>query len=376
MTTSHDPSSAGRPSPALKRTALFQEHVSLGARLVPFAGWEMPIQYAGILSEARAVRSGVGIFDVSHMGRVELTGAGAPAFLHRLVTADVLGMRLGRARYTLICNDAGGIIDDTIIYRLDRERLLLIPNAANTDTVVDWLERCRQAWSLEVDLRVFTDETGLISVQGPEAAAMLQPACSMDLSAIRPFACAEGALDGAPAVICRTGYTGEDGFEVILPAADAPGTWRGLVERGAKPCGLGARDVLRLEAGLLLHGTDMDVTVTPLEAGLGRFVIWGKDEFNGSSALKEQKEAGISRVLAGFRMLDRGIPRSGYPILGSDGHIGTVTSGTHSPALDTGIGLGYVPLERAAPGNRFAIDLRGRRAEAEVVALPFYSRRR
>jgi aminomethyltransferase len=344
--------------------------------LVPFAGWEMPIQYSSILAEARAVRSTAGIFDVSHMGRVEIAGSEAARFLHRLVTADVLNMPLGRARYTLICNESGGIIDDTIVYRLEEERFLLVPNAANTDEVLGWLNQWKDRWGMRVELRVLTEETALIAVQGPRAEEILQPVCSLDLSSVRPFRCAEGQVSNVPAILCRTGYTGEDGFEIILPAGDAPSIWLGFKERGATPCGLGARDVLRLEAGLLLHGSDMDSSVTPLEAGLERFVSWDQGEFIGLPALLESKRRRLSRTLVGFRLLEKGIPRHGHPLLDRQQQIGNVTSGTYSPTLDIGIGLGYVALEFANPGTRITIDIRGRHAEAEVVTIPFYSRKR
>ncbi len=379
MTQQHVSSSVPEESVTLKRTALYQAHVSLGARLVPFAGWEMPVQYSGILAEARAVRSSAGIFDVSHMGRLEITGSDAAQFLHRLLTADVLNMPLGRARYALICNESGGIIDDTLVYRLGEERFLLVPNASNADQVVAWLNQWRDKWAMHVDLRVLTEETALIALQGPRAEEILQPVCSLDLSSVRPFRCVEVQVSGVPAILCRTGYTGEDGFELILPAEAAPSIWLGFQERGATPCGLGARDVLRLEAGLLLHGSDMDSSATPLEAGLERFVTWDKGDFVGLPALQEARKLGQSRTLVGFRLLEKGIPRHGYSIVdGLDGQktIGTVTSGTHSPILDMDIGLGYVALEYANPGSAITIDIRGRRVEAEVVTIPFYSRKK
>ena len=364
------------PSAELKRTALFEEHASSGARLVPFAGWEMPIQYTGILSEARDVRSKAGIFDVSHMGRLEITGADSPRFFHRLVTADVVNMPLGRARYTLVCNEQGGIIDDTILYRMGEERFIFIVNASNADTVLDWLRRWRQEWAMDVDINVRTQETALIALQGPLAQSILQPMCSVDPSSIRPFRAVEGQVSGFAAVVCRTGYTGEDGFEVIVSAENAPSLWRSFADGGATPCGLGARDVLRLEAGLLLHGSDMDATLTPLEAGLERFVSWDKGDFTGLTALQAIANRGLTRTLVGFRLIEKGIPRHGYAMLSGEDTIGEVTSGTHSPTLDIGIGLGYVSLEHSNPGTGIAIDIRGRRTEAEVVAIPFYTRKR
>ena len=364
------------PSAELKRTALFQEHASSGGRMVPFAGWEMPIQYTSILSEARDVRSKAGIFDVSHMGRLEITGADSPRFFHRLVTADVVNMPLGRARYTLVCNEQGGIIDDTILYRMGDERFIFIVNASNADTVLDWLTRWREEWAMDVDINVRTRETALIALQGPQAQSILQPMCSVDPSSIRPFRAVEGQVSGFAVVVCRTGYTGEDGFEVIVSAENAPSLWRSFAVGGATPCGLGARDVLRLEAGLLLHGSDMDATLTPLEAGLERFVSWDKGDFIGLTALQAIASRGLTRTLVGFRLIEKGIPRHGYAMLSGEDTIGEVTSGTHSPTLDIGLGLGYVSLEHSNPGTGIAIDIRGRRTEAEVVAIPFYTRKR
>ena len=364
------------PSAELKRTSLFEEHVSSGARLVPFAGWEMPIQYTSILSEARDVRSKAGIFDVSHMGRLEVTGADSPRFFHRLVTADVVNMPLGRARYTLVCNEQGGIIDDTILYRMGDERFIFHRECLQRGHRSGLANRWRDEWAMDVDINVRTRETALIALQGPLAQGILQPMCSVDPSSIRPFRAVESQVSGFAAVVCRTGYTGEDGFEIIVSAENAPSLWRSFADGGATPCGLGARDVLRLEAGLLLHGLDMDATLTPLEAGLERFVSWDKGDFIGLAALREMKERGLPRSLVGFRLVEKGIPRHGYSILRGDESIGAVTSGSYSPTLDMGIGLGYVSPEHLTPGSRIAIDIRGRQAEAEVVAIPFYSRKR
>jgi len=363
-------------SDKLKRTPLFQSHVSMGAQMLPFAGWEMPIQYSGILAEARAVRFAAGIFDVSHMGRVEITGSDAAQFIHRLVTGDVLKMLTGRARYTIICNEAGGIIDDTIVYRLDGERFLMVPNASNADEVLDWLNHWKDTWASRIELNVITEETALIALQGPLAEEILQPICSVDMSDVRPFRCVQGQVSGVKAIICRTGYTGENGFEIVLPAEGASSIWQSFMDGGAIPCGLGARDVLRLEAGLLLHGSDMDSSVTPLEAGLERYVNWDQGDFIGLPALYESKSNGLSRALVGFRLVERGVPRHGYPIVNGHGPIGNVTSGTYSPTLDMGIGLGYVSLEFSTLGTRISIDIRGRLVEAEVTAIPFYSRKR
>ena len=360
----------------LKRTALFETHLSSKARMVPFGGWELPIQFEGILAEAKAVRSSAGIFDVSHMGRFEISGGDASRFLNKMVTADIYNMDIGRGRYTLICNEMGGIIDDTIVYRLGRERFIMIPNAANTDAVLSWFSYWINSEGFQVELKVNTNETSLIALQGPLSQSILQSMVDRDLSTTKPFHCIEGAINKIPATICRTGYTGEDGFEVICPNDKSDSIWFALQEKGAVPCGLGARDVLRLEAGLLLHGTDMDPTITPIEAGLQRFIRWEKKDFVGMPALHATKAAGTNQMLVGFRLLQKGIPRKDYAIQNDGAPIGIVTSGTYSPTLDMGIGLGYVSKDFSHIGTKILIDIRGKPASAEVVRIPFYTRKR
>lgn len=376
-------------SPALRRTPLYETHRSLDARLVPFAGWEMPLQYAGILAEVRAVRTGLGLFDVSHMGRLRLDGPGGADLLDRLLTAPVRGLAPGRARYGFLLTDEGGIIDDVVVYRLEptpevEERLMVVCNASNREAVVAWI-RDRQGAEPEVALRDLTLETAMVAVQGPGAAEAVDSLFGSDQpSGLRPFGLSEGSarLDGAadlvPVLVSRTGYTGEDGFEVIVPAGAAAALWRALMGLGGVPCGLGARDVLRLEAGLRLHGTDMDATATPLEAALERFVSMDKaGGFVGREALARQSARGLRRRLVGFVMRDRAIPRHGYAILAEAGgpQVGEVTSGSHSPTLDSDIGMGYVPVELGDPGTPIVVDVRGRLVQADVVALPFYRRR-
>ena len=360
---------------SLKRTSLFDSHVSSGGRMVPFAGWEMPVQYSGILDEARAVRSRAGVFDVSHMGRVETRGRGAGAFLGRVLSFDAPGMRRGRGRYGVICDRGGGIIDDCITYRLGAERFLLVPNASNLEAVLRWLARWAPGAG-EVQIEDTTPATAMLAVQGPQAVEILGEMAVDDLTAIRPFRCVEAELSGSAALMARTGYTGEDGFELMLTAGAAPEIWERLVERGVTPCGLGARDVLRLEAGLPLHGNDIDLSTNPEEAGLGRFVDPDREGYVAGEALRRIRCAGQSRLLVGFFMVGRGIARHGYAILDGSEKIGHVTSGSYSPTLDRNIGLGYVPDRVSTPGSRFQIDVRGRMVEAEVTTLPFYSRRR
>lgn len=359
----------------LTRTGLFESHVSLGARMVEFAGWEMPIQYASILDEVRSVRSGAGLFDVSHMGRIHIQGPGAAGFLDAVLGTAVAGLRTGRARYSLICNLDGGILDDAILYRTAEERFLLIPNASNRALVLEWLSR----WAPEEDLVRIEDATEnsvMLAHQGPDAAGALQELTSADLGALRRFRATETTVAGLDVFVSRTGYTGEDGFELIVAASAGADVWTALVDTGAVPCGLGARDILRLEAGLSLHGMEIDVTVDPYEAGLDRFVDPDRESYVAGEALRRIRDRVVSRRLVGFNLLDRGIPRSGFPITDGVHEIGRVTSGGHSPSLDRSIGLGYVRIDRSSIGSRLQIDIRGRSVEAEVTVLPFYSRRR
>ena len=360
---------------ALKRTPLFETHVSLGGRMVPFGGWEMPIQYTSILEESRTVRSSAGLFDVSHMGRLDIEGLGAAALLNRRLSVNVPGLRVGRARYNVICNESGGIIDDCIVYRRGEDRFLLIPNAANTATVLEWISQVAPGLD-QARIEDVTSRFAMIAHQGPQAASVLASLTPTDLSSMRPFAAVETTVAGADTLLARTGYTGEDGFELIVPSEAAPDVWKLLTDRGAAPCGLGARDVLRLEAGLLLHGNDMDASTNPYEAGLGRFVDPDRESYVAGEALRRVRDQGVSKRLVGFSVLERGIPRHGYPILDDSTQIGQVTSGGRSPTLDRSIGLGYVPNDYSTAGSRFKIDIRGRAVEAEVTALPFYSRKR
>ena len=361
--------------PDLRTTPLNQAHRDAGARMVEFAGWDMPVQYEGILSEARAVRGSAGIFDVSHMGRLVIEGPGAAAYLDRVLSVNVPGLRVGRARYGVVCDESGGIIDDCIVYRLGGERYLLVPNAANTTAVKDWLAR----WSPSADEAATTDvteELAMIALQGPGAIDLLGPLVDADICGLRPFALCQGLINGAPATIARTGYTGEDGVEFFVPSGAAAGIWAALAERGAALCGLGARDVLRLEAGLLLHGSDMDVTVNPYEAGLGRFVSAGREGYVAGPALLRIKEAGPSRARAGLDVSGRRVVRGGHLILSGGTQVGLVTSGSYSPTLDRNIALGYVPTAFAAEGTRLTVDVRGNEVEVEVASLPFYLRER
>ena len=366
------------------QTSLYQTHLELGARLTPFGGWAMPVQYSGIISEVKAVRTAAGLFDVSHMGRLDISGGKAAAFLDRVLTGAASTLRTGRARYCLICNESGGVIDDTIFYRRDADRFLLIPNAGNRPAVVAWFQRWIAAeFAGGVDLRDDTAETALLALQGPQAAALLDSLGALTdgqpPSRIRPFAAAEGVLTaGAESVavfIGRTGYTGEDGFELAMAAAAALGVFKALLAAGALPCGLGARDALRLEAGLPLHGHEIDPETTPIEAGLERFVRADGD-YIGREALQRQREEGVTRRLAGLKLPGRSAPRAGYAIRQQGREVGRITSGSYSPTLDSSIAMGYLLPDCAVPGAVLEVDIRGRSLAAEVTPLPFYSRRR
>lgn len=360
--------------PELLRTSLYDAHKKLGAKMVDFHGWEMPLHYpAGILAEHRAVRNACGLFDVSHMGRIALRGQGAAALLDLLFTGEIDDLPLGKARYGFLCNEKGGIIDDVVVLSLAPQAFLLVCNAASWDRALGWV----QQWSPRfepVEIVPGREETAMIALQGPAAAERLETLAPGLSTSLPPFAVTSEVVAGLLVTVARTGYTGEDGFEFILGAKEGPDLWRALLKEGAAPCGLGARDTLRLEAGFRLHGQDMDEDTTPLEAALGRFVRMEK-VFVGVEALREQKRAGLSRRLVGFTLEGHDIPRAGYAVRAEGQEIGRVTSGTFSPTLQRGIGLAYAPPRHAEPGTRIIVDIRGRDAPGKVVALPFYRRK-
>ena len=360
------------------QTILYQTHLDLGARMVPFGGWDMPVQYSGIITEVKAVRTAAGIFDVSHMGRLYISGPQAGPFLDRLLTGSATNLRVGRARYCLICNEAGGVIDDTIFYRLDEDRYLLIPNAGNRPAVLDWFNaRVESEFAGGVSIEDLTADTALIAVQGPDASRILDGLCQLDdgasPSSLRFFTWGEGSFQGRKVFAGRTGYTGEDGFELSMANEDAVPVWDSLREAGALPCGLGARDVLRLEAGLPLHGHEIDPETSPIEAGLDRFVR-REGNYVGQPVLSVQREQGTERRLVGLTMPGRSAPRADYPIISQGQEVGRITSGSFSPTLDTSIAMGYVLAGCSEPGTTLDIDIRGRTSAAEVVPLPFYTR--
>ena len=361
---------------SLKRTPLYEQHIALGARLVEFGGWEMPVQYSSIIDEHRAVRTHAGLFDVSHMGEFKVDGADALAFLQHLVPNDVSRLAINQALYTQLCLPDGGTIDDLIIYKLEENHFMLVVNAANIDKDFAWIEK--QARDFDVQLTNQSDITALLALQGPEAQFILQPLTGVDLSAIRYYHCAPGLVDGINCIISRTGYTGEDGFELYCASADAPKLWNDLLVagkgHGLLPAGLGARDTLRLEASYCLYGHELDEQINPLEASLGWTVKLNKDEFIGHNALLKVKEQGLKRKLIGIEMVERGVGRGGYAIYEGDQQIGFLTSGAPSPTLNKNIGMGYVEASHAIVGKPVYIDIRGKHTAAQIVALPFYKR--
>jgi glycine cleavage system T protein (aminomethyltransferase) len=344
----------------LLKTPLHDRHVALGARMVPFAGWEMPVQYEGVIPEHLAVRTDCGVFDVSHMGELEVEGPRATALLQATLSNDLDKIGPGQAQYTLLTNERGGIVDDLIVYRLGDFRYLLIVNAANRETDVRWLKEREVPGS---DVRDVSDEYGLLAVQGPRAIERL------GLPEAPQFTFAEAEIDGIQCMVNRTGYTGERGCEILVLAEDAGVLWDRVLERGAVPCGLGARDTLRLEASLPLHGNDITPDTDAISAGLGWCCALDK-EFSGAAELREVKARGPERKLVSFVMEEKAVPRQGMTIEGG----GEVTSGTHSPLLDRGIGMGYVLSDSAGPDTELTIDVRGKPRRARVVKRPIYKR--
>jgi aminomethyltransferase len=351
----------------LKRTPLYDRHVAAGARLVPFAGWEMPVQYAGIREEHVAVRRHVGVFDVSHMGEVETTGPDAEAFLQRVLSNDVTRIAEDGAQYSVLCRDDGGVLDDLFTYRLG-DGFLTVTNASNHERDLAWMQRHTEGF--DVKLRDRLHDYAMLAVQGPDARALVANLTDGELP--KRFRTARRTVAGAPdTLVCGTGYTGEDGVELLIAPGHAPAVWDALVDAGAAPAGLGARDTLRLEVCFHLYGNDLMEERGPIEAGLG----WCCKEdtgFVGSDAVRAVREAGPAETLVPFRMTGPGIARQGNPVQGG----GEVTSGTMSPCLGIGIGMAYVPVETAEPGTAIEIDVRGKPRAAEIATKPLYSKER
>ena len=363
----------------LKLTALNARHRLMGARMVPFAGWDMPVEYAGLSQEHLAVRTRAGLFDVSHMGQVEIAGKDALAAIQWITSNDASRLKVGQAHYAGLMTPAGTFVDDLLVYRFADDHFLCVVNASNVDK--DY------AWILE-QIRAFGDVAAinssaryaLLALQGPLARDVIQRLTSVDLSAIKYYWFAHGEIAGARGTLSRTGYTGEDGFEVFVPPQQAVQVWDAILETGRQdgvvPVGLGARDTLRLEAAMRLYGNDIDDSTTILEADLEWIVGWKKDNFLGRDALLRQKEAGLARRLVGFEMVDRAIGRHGYPVFVNGQAAGQVISGTQTPFLKKAIGMAYLPADRTAVGTEFLIEIRDRMNRARVVPLPFYKRPR
>ena len=372
--------SGSRPEAAadqLHETALVDVHREEGARLIEFGGWLMPVQYTGILDEHRAVRERAGLFDLSHMGELFVEGDDAGDALAAALVSDPRTLAVGRAQYSMICEPDGGVIDDLIVYRLGPEQFLVVANAGNATVVSDELVHRLDGWRAVLDDRSLA--TSLVAIQGPAAAGVLRTITDVDLDALRYYAIAEGQVAGVPALVARTGYTGEDGFEVFVDWSRAAEVWSALASAGERAgvvaCGLGARDTLRLEAGMPLYGNELDRETNPYEAGLGRVVKLGKPgPFVGREALAKVAEEGPRKRLVGLRITGRGIARHGYPVFAGERETGVVTSGTHSPTLGAPIAMAYVAPGDAEPGTILSISIREQPVAAEVVPLPFYKR--
>jgi len=360
----------------LKRTAFYDIHRSLGAKIVEFGGFEMPVQYTGILEEHKRVRESVGLFDVSHMGEVEVRGKGALAFIQHITTNDASKLSAGRVQYSAMCYPDGGIVDDLLVYHLG-DRFMLVINAANTAKDIAWMNA--QAAG-NMDLTDRSDDFSLLAVQGPKSLFTLGGLTRADIGALPYYHSLRGELAGVDMIISRTGYTGELGFELYFPSDAATGkkVWDAVMEAGAPhgigPVGLGARDTLRLEMGYCLYGHDIDQTTNPIEANLGWITKTEKGEFVGRAPIMNAKVKGVARKLVGFALNDRAFPRQGYPINAGGAHTGKVTSGTFSPVLDRGIGMGYVAPPQSEPGTPLTVSIRNREVPAEVVRLPFVTR--
>jgi glycine cleavage system T protein (aminomethyltransferase) len=362
---------------ALRKTPLHARHLASNARMVPYAGWEMPVEYSGITNEHLAVRSRAGLFDVSHMGEIEIAGKDALAAVQRISSNDASRLSIGQAHYAALPTPSGTFVDDMLVYRMAPSHFMLVVNAANVAKDYAWIS---EQVKLAGDVAVVDSSSryALIAIQGPAAREVLQPLTAVELSQIRYYWFSYGEVAAARVTISRTGYTGEDGFEIFVPPNMADRVWQALLDSGRQadviPCGLGARDTLRLEAAMRLYGNDIDESTTILEADLGWTIGWKKADFIGKDALLRQKESGVARKLVGFEMSERGIARHGYAVVRGGTQVGTVTSGTQTPFLKKAIGMAYVPVDMSTPDTEIEIDIRGRALKATVTPLPFYKR--
>ena len=364
---------------ALKQTPLHARHLALGARMVAFGGWDMPVEYSGIADEHLAVRTRAGLFDVSHMGEIEIAGADALTAVQQITSNDASHLEIGQAQYGALTTHEGTFVDDLLVYKLAPEHYLLVINASNIEKDYAWIKS--EVAGIGDAVAVNTSSRyALLAVQGPRAMEILQPLTGVELDALRYYWFATGEVANVRATISRTGYTGEDGFELFVSPQAAESVWNAVLQAGAavdiRPAGLGARDTLRLEAGMRLYGNDIDETTTVLEAGLGWVVGWEKPAFNGKAALTAQKRDGVTRRLVGFELTGPGVARHGYAVHAGETVIGHVTSGTQTPFIKKSIGMAYVPIEHSKPDTEVSIDVRGRRVGARVVRMPFYTRPR
>ena len=367
------------PSGSLKKTPLNARHRSLGARMVEFGGWDMPVEYSGIVFEHMAVRTRAGLFDVSHMGQIEIAGHDALAAVQRVACNDAGRLAIGQAQYSGLTTPDGTFVDDVLTYRLADDHFMFVVNASNIVKDYTWIAKNLEGFEDAAAVNA-SSRYALLAIQGPAARDVLQALTGVPLGAIKYYWFTTGEVANVRATISRTGYTGEDGFEVFVPPASAERVWDAILHAGKSagvvPVGLGARDTLRLEAAMRLYGNDIDETTTVLEADLGWIVGWKKDGFNGADVLRRQKQDGVARKLVGFEVLDRAIARHGYDVYAGGARAGVVTSGTQTPHVKKAIGMAYLPVEHAAEGTQFEIDVRGRRVRAQVVPMPFYKRAR
>lgn len=354
----------------MKQTPLYESHVKLGARMVPFAGWEMPLYYSSIIAEHNSVRSSAGIFDIGHMGALKVTGNNALSFLQKTLSNDASKLDIGSSQYSIILNRSGGVIDDIFVYRLP-DSFMLIINASNTDKDIAWLKKHLID---DVKLEDVKDNLTLLALQGPKSQDILQKITDADLKKLGHHEIMSAKVLGVFCLVSRTGYTGEDGFEIFLDRSKAEPVWKKLLEHGAAPCGLAARDTLRLEAGMPLYGHEYNEGITPLETGFSFAVKFDKGDFIGKSSLLMHKEEGISKKLVGIKLKEMGIPRQGCKMFKNGNLIGYITSGTMSPTLKAPIGMGYVRIENSEVGSTLDIEIRGKLVPAEIVKLPFYKR--
>lgn len=366
----------------MKKTPIYSEHVLLHGKMVDYAGWQLPVYYQGIVAEHLAARRQAGLFDVSHMGEIELQGSGVELFLQTLVSRDLARLQPGRIAYSMMCNEKGGVVDDLLVYRLQPERFLLVVNAGNTDKVLNWITENRQKTVNGLLVQNVSDRYAQMAIQGPKAEVILQKATGLPLMNLRPYcfllAPSISPGSGSPVLISRTGYTGEDGFEIYINPEQAPALWRKLIELGRPdgllPAGLGARDSLRMEASLPLYGHEIDDDISPLEAGLTAFINFPKNNFIGHKALLKMQQSGPARSLIGFQMSDRALPRSGCPVIWHEQKIGQVTSGGYAPSLNKAIGMALINSEHITGIDRLEIDIRRSLHAAERCPLPFYRR--